>query len=213
MAKYNTPEDKNINYFETRYMYEQRQKLYLANEETNMTWDETDIPDVIKAWNNNWTIAEISEYLGADRKETELLMADLIHQGKIQGNIHIFKPKRKRGIRSVDLKMGDEKIRSVVEGKEIWLCLKDIWRWIGKPEHSYRKVTENWGPDFRAKFQLETAGGRQRYIFISMAGSSRLEQHIESHQRLMLYELRGAAADGLGISSRHKRIANKKKTK
>jgi hypothetical protein len=211
VAKYNTPEDKNINYLETRYLYEQRQEIYLANEETNQIWDETDIPDVIRAWNNNWGITDIAEYLGADRQEMELLLIDLIHQGKIKGNIHIFKPKRKRGIRSVDLQMGEEKIRSVVDGKEIWLCLKDVWRWIGKPEHSYRKVTENWGPELRAKFQLATGSGRQHHIFINMAGLSKLEQHIESYQRLMLYELKGAAADGLGISSRHKRITNKEK--
>lgn len=202
MAKYNTPEDKNINYFETRYMYEERQKIYLANEETNMAWDETDIPDFIGAWNNNWSLNEIADYLGADQWEILLLAVDLIKQGKIQGNVHIFKPKKKRGTNPLDLKMGEAKIRAVIENKQIWVCIKDIWRWIGKPEHSYRKVTEGWGPDQRAKFQLDTPGGRQRYIFINMSGLSRLCQHVEKNQKEMLDQLKGAMDDGLGISSR-----------
>jgi hypothetical protein len=202
VAKYNTPEDKNINYFETRYMYEERQKIYLANEETNMAWDESDVPDFINAWKNNWSLNEIAEYLGADQWEILLLAVDLIKQGKIQGNVHIFKPKKKRGTKSVDLKMGEMTIRAVVEKNETWLCLKDIWKWIGKPEHSYRKVTENWGPDQRAKFQLDTPGGRQRYIFINMNGLSQLFQHVEKHQKEMLGDLKGAVENGLGFQSR-----------
>jgi hypothetical protein len=193
-----TKEDKNIEYLETRYMYEERQKTYLANEETNQIWDETDIPDVIAAWKKNWSISEIAEYLGASRHEMELLMADLIHQGKIQGNIHIFKPKRKgkppMEFRIFDVE--DAKIRTFKVKKELWICLKDLWKWIGKPEHSYRKVTEGWGPDHRAKYQLDTNSGRQYFIFINMSGLSRLCQYVEENQREMIEEFKKVVADG-----------------
>jgi hypothetical protein len=202
VAKYNTPDDKNINYFETRYMYEQRQTLYVANEETNQIWDETDIPDFIKAWNNNWSMSEIAEYLGADQWEIHLLAVDLMKQGKIQGNIHIFKPKKRKGATPLDLFVGDQKIRAVIEKKEIWVCLKDVWKWIGKPEHSYRKVTETWGPDHRAKHQLETPGGRQRFIFISISGLSRLYSNVNKKQQKMLSDLKEVMENG--ISSRTK---------
>jgi hypothetical protein len=201
VAKYNTPEDKNINYFETRYMYEERQKIYVANEETNQIWDETDIPDFINAWNNNWSMSEIAEYLGADQWEISLLAVDLMKQGKIKGNFHVFKPKRKTGAKPLDLFVGDKRIRAVNDHNQIWVCLKDVWRWIGKPEHSYRKTTETWGPEYRSKHQIETPGGRQRHIFINMMGLSRLCQHVENHQKEMLEELKGIIANGLGISS------------
>jgi hypothetical protein len=201
MAK-RTKEDKNIEYLESRYMYESRRKLYLANEETNQAWDETDIPDFIEAWNNNWSLNEIAEFLGADQWEIHLLAVDLIQKGKIQGNVHIFKPKRRKVERSMELDMDGVKIRTVINNKQMWVCLKDVWKWIDKPDHSYRKVTECWGPDVRAKFQLDTGGGRQRFIFINMTGLSRLCQHVEKNQLELLERLKGAMIDGLGIPSR-----------
>jgi hypothetical protein len=206
-------DEKNIKYLETRYMYESRQKVYLANEETNQAWDESDIPDFIKAWNNNWPLNEIAEYLGADQWEIHLLAVDLIKQGKIKGNVHIFKPKNKKGPKQMDINMGDFTIRTVRHDNELWLCVKDIWRWIGKPEHSYRKVTEGWGPDRRAKFKMETKGGSQRHIFINMSGLSQLFNHVEKNQSEQLEQLKEVMNDGLGISSGDKGIANKKKSK
>lgn len=198
MAK-RTKEDKNIEYLESRYMYESRQKIYLANEETNQAWDEADIPDFITAWKNNWSLNEIAEYLGADQYEILLLAVDLIQRGKIQGNVHIFKPKRRKVERWMELDMDGVMIRAVVNDKQMWVCLKDVWAWIKKPEHSYRKVTEAWGPDCRAKYHIATMGGRQRFIFINTQGLSRLCQHVEINQQKMLEQLKGAMVDELGI--------------
>lgn len=204
MAKYNTPDDKNINYFQTRYMYEERQTLYVANEEVNQIWDESDIPDFIKAWNNNWSMSEIAEFLGADQWEIHLLAVDLMKQGKIEGNIHIFKPKKKRGADPVDLFVGEQKFRAVIDNKQIWVCMKDVWKWIGKPEHSYRKVMEGWGPDQRSKHKLDTPGGQQRFIFISLSGLSRIYSKVDKKQQNLLSQLKEVMEDGMGISSGRK---------
>jgi hypothetical protein len=161
-------------------MYEQRQKLYVANEETNQIFDESDITDVIAGWDNNWTTTEIAEYIGADRKEIELLLLDLIHKGKIAGNIHVFK-RRKGKPPLIEIDMGENKIRAIHHDKQTWICVKDFWRHIGKPEHSYRKVTENWGPGERSKFQLETPSGRQHFIFINIPGLDKLCNHVEKN--------------------------------
>lgn len=204
VARSKTQEDKNIEYLETRYMYEKRNKIYLANEETNQTWDETDIPDVIQAWNNNWSIVEIAEYLGSDKWEMLLLFIDLLKVGKIKGNVHVFKPKKRKVDKAVEIDMNGEKIRIVVKEKQMWVCLKDVWRWIRKPEHTYRKVTEAWGPDVRAKFKIDTIGGSQDFIFINIQGLSVLCKHLKIDQIKKIDELKGALKDGMGISSRTK---------
>lgn len=191
MAVKKTKEDKNIEYLETRYCYEKRQKIYVANEETNQIWDETDVPDFINAWNNGWALNEISDYLGADQWEITLLALDLIKNKKIKGNVHIFKPKRKLA-EPMEIILADGRIRVVKEQKETWVCLKDIWKWIDKPDHSYRKVTEGWGPDKRAKYKLPTAGGPQSYIFINIQGLSDLYHHVEKNQIEKLNELKEA---------------------
>ena len=190
LGKWATPEDKNINYLETRYQFEKRQKLYIANEETNQVFDETDIPDVISAWNNNWSTAEIADYLGLDRQEIELLIIDLIHQGKIAGNIHIFKNKRKGKSIVYEINVGETRIRTIQQDKHKWICLKDAWKHIGKPEHSYRKVVENWSPSLRAKFKLHTPGGPQNFIFLNYDGLSKLELHVEKNMLSEIYVLK-----------------------
>jgi hypothetical protein len=142
----------------------------------------------------------------------ELLLLDLIHQGKIHGNVHIFKPKPKRkGTPPMKqtIKMDDVEIRVMITGSVMWLCLKDIWKWIGKPEHSYRKVTEGWGPDSRAKFQMETNSGRQHFIFINTQGLDKLFRHVDYNQIKMLMALRGEMINGLGISTIQQTTANK----
>lgn len=191
MAKWNTPDDKHVNYLETRYMYENRQKIYIANETENMTWDETDVPDFITAWNNNWTMTEIAEYFGASTYETQLLAGDLIQRGKISGNIHIFKPKSKG--RSFLLKVyqvDNEDIRIVTEKGKKWVCMKDLWRFLQRPEHSYRKTTEGWKPQERAKYKLETNSGRQNFIFISIHGMDKLFARLKDSEKEKFEKIR-----------------------
>lgn len=215
MAKRKSADDKQIDYLETRYMYEERQSLYIANELTNQVYDETDIPDVIAAWNNNWSMTEISDYLGTDRQELELLLADLIHRGKIKGNIHIFKPKGKRQMKINVVGVGDygSVIRTAEFNKQTWLCLKDLWKWLEKPDHSYRKVVEGWGPGQRAKFKLDTQGGRQDFIFININSLSKLCPRPNEKTKNKLEQLKEGMADGLGIQSGFEGITDAKQSK
>lgn len=173
-------DDRNIRYLETRYMYEQRRNIYFANETTNMLHDESDIPDFVRAWNNGWSLSEISEYLGLDDKEAQLLAIDLIHTGKIKGNFHIFKPKAK-GMDAIFLNT-EIPVRYIRKDREIWVCLKDLWRHLKKPEHSFRKVVEGWGPDQRSNYKMQTNGGLQNHIFINTSGLSRLCRHLRKKE-------------------------------
>lgn len=204
-----TQEDKTIAYIERRYCYERRQRLYIANEETNQVWDETDIPDFITAWNNNWSLSEIAEYLGADQHEIQLLAADLIRQGKIEGNVHIFKPKRKKEINMESITINDYVIRANFTGSEFWVCLKDVWNWIKKPESTYRKVTETWGPEHRAKFTVHTDGGPQKCIFINLSGLHRLAENLDPWQKnqIVMLAMRIKAA----TSKRQKNTKSRRK--
>lgn len=184
MTKKRTEEDKTIQYLERRYCYEQRQSLYIANEETNQVWDETDIPDFIQAWNNNWSLSEIADYLGADHHEIQLLAADLIKQGKIEGNIHIFKPKRRKAHSVETISIGGSVIRATLSDNEYWVCLKDVWYWIGKKTDDYKTITDTWGPDQRAKYVVPTDNGPSKFIFVNAAGLDRLRDELEPWQQL-----------------------------
>lgn len=189
MKNRRTTEDKTIDYLERRYCYERRQSLYIANEETNQVWDETDIPDFIKAWNNNWSLTEIAEYLGATMRECQLLAADLIDQGKIQGNIHIFKPKRRAAKPMETITVGDTLIRSTFSDREYWVCLQDVLNALRSPAERLQDLTETWGPDQRAKFVIPTDGGPQKFQFVNVEGLERLAQEMEPWERTQVERL------------------------
>lgn len=81
-------QEKNIDYLESRYLYEYRQKLYIANEEINQVFDETDIPEFIEFWEQGRTFEYMAEYFGYDKWEMYLLAIDLMRAGKIHGEIN-----------------------------------------------------------------------------------------------------------------------------
>lgn len=87
MSKEKSQDDKNIKYLESRYLYEKRRSIYIANEEVNQVWDESDIPDFVEMWNNKKTLKEISKYLGAEKEELQLLAIDLMKRGLIKGRV------------------------------------------------------------------------------------------------------------------------------
>lgn len=186
MTRSKSQDDKNIKYLETRYMYERRGVLYVANEEINQIWDETDIPDFIAAWENGWTMPEIAEFLGSDEMELSLLAMDLIKQKKIEGSFQITRAEKKLP-RSIKIKISGKPIR-IIKGKEPWICINDIWDIIDQPESL--EFLESLQPKERSNYIIDTAAGRQSFIFINMSGWSKLYNQTENKKRPILNKVK-----------------------
>lgn len=84
-------EDKSIEYLESRYMYESRKSIYIANEEINQTWDRSDIPEFIEMWERGIPCHEIQEYFGMDEWEYKLFLIDLLQKKRIKGGLSVVR--------------------------------------------------------------------------------------------------------------------------
>lgn len=83
-------ENRTVTSLEIAYLTERRKKTYIACEELNFLWCETEVNELIEMWKKGKSGQEIAEYFDREPDEVALLIFDLSRNRKI-------KP-RKRGL-------------------------------------------------------------------------------------------------------------------
>ncbi|WP_380162261.1 hypothetical protein [Kroppenstedtia sanguinis] len=91
-----------------------RRNIYLALEGLDFTFDEDDLPDVIRKWEEGFSIWDMAEAMNRDPDEIAVLIMSLSREGKIERRPGAALGRRKAGFGKQRRRGGERGKRSLL---------------------------------------------------------------------------------------------------